>query len=84
MKKQKLPQFELSKEGEINNIAFDYDENTEKEQCYQTTFTMKVSNLCLEETRKMYEKLWNSGESIVIHVDKDGNLKQFKNETNEK
>jgi hypothetical protein len=56
-KKTKLPQFELSKEGEINNITFDYDENTEKEQCYQTTFTMKVSNLCLEETRKMYEKL---------------------------
>jgi len=71
-KKTKLPQFE------------EVDENTKKEQFYQTTFTMKVSNLCLEETRKMYEKLWNSGESIVIYIDKDGNLKQFKNETNEK
>jgi len=59
-------------------------ENTEKEQFYQTTFTMKESNLSLEETRKIYEKLVNSGESIVIYVDKDGNLKQFKNETNEK
>jgi hypothetical protein len=83
MKKKKLPQFELSTEGEVNNITFDYDENTEKEQFYQTTFTMKESNLSLEELRKTYDKLVNSGESIVIYVDKDGNLKQFKNETND-
>jgi len=71
-KKTKLPQFE------------EVDENTEKEQFYQTTFTMKESNLSLEELRKTYDKLVNSGESIIIYVDKDGNLKQFKNETNEK
>ena len=82
-KKTKLPQFEAV-DGEVNNITFDFDENTEKEQFYQTTFTMKESNLSLEELRKTYDKLVNSGESIVIYVDKDGNLKQFKNETNEK
>ncbi len=55
-------------------------ENTEKEQFYQNTFTMKISNLYLEEMRKTYDKIVNSGESIVIYVDKDGNLNQFKNE----
>jgi len=61
-KKQKLPQFEA------------VDENTEKEQFYQTTFTMKESNRSLEELRKTYDKLVNSGESIVIYIDKDGDL----------
>jgi hypothetical protein len=77
-KKTKLPQFEAI-DGEVNNITFDYDERTEKEQFYQTTFTMKESNLSLEEFRKTYDKLVNSGESIIIYIDKDGNLKQFKN-----
>jgi hypothetical protein len=72
-KKTKLPQFEAV-DGEVNNITFDFDENTEKEQLYQTTFTMKLSDLYLEEMRKVYDKLWNSGESIVVYLDKDGNL----------
>jgi uncharacterized protein YuzE len=55
-------------------------EDTEKEQFYQTTFTMKESNRSLEELRKTYDKIVNSGESIVIYVDKDGNMKQFKND----
>lgn len=67
----------INKEEYYNQVY----EDTEKEQCYQTTFTMKVSNLCLEETRKMYEKLWNSGESIVVYLDKDGILKPFKDAT---
>jgi len=79
-KKTKLPQFEAV-DGEVHNITFDYDENTEKEQFYQTTFTMKASNLSLEEMRKAYDKIVNSGESIIIYVDKDGNLKQFKDAT---
>jgi hypothetical protein len=41
---------------------------------------MKLSNLYLEEMRKVYDKLWNSGESIVGYVDKDGIFKQVKNE----
>jgi len=68
-KKTKLPQFET------------VDENTEKEQFYQNTFTMKLSDLYLEEMRKAYDKIVNSGESIVIYIDKDGNLKQFKDAT---
>ena len=68
-KKTKLPQFE---EVEC--------ENTKKEQFYQNTFTMKLSDLYLEEMRKVYDKLWNSGESIVGYVDKDGIFKQVKNE----
>jgi uncharacterized protein YuzE len=65
----------INKEEYYNQVY----ENTEKEQFYETTFTMKLSNLSLEETRKMYEKLWNSGESIVVYLDKDGILKPFKN-----
>jgi hypothetical protein len=61
-KKTKLPQFEA------------VDEDTKKEQFYQTTFTMKLSDLYLKEMRKVYDKLWNSGESIVVYLDKDGNL----------
>lgn len=78
--KKKLPQFEAI-DGEVHNITFDFDESTEKEQFYQTTFTMKESNLSLEEMRKTYNILVNSGETIVIYIDKDGNLKQFKDAT---
>jgi hypothetical protein len=67
-KKTKLPQFEA------------VQGKTEKEQFYQNTFTMKLSDLYLEEMRKVYDKLWNSGESIVGYVDKDGIFKQVKNE----
>lgn len=67
---------EINKEEYYNQVY----ENTEKEQFYQNTFTMKLSNLYLEEMRKVYDKLWNSGESIVGYVDKDGIFKQVKNE----
>jgi uncharacterized protein YuzE len=66
----------INKEEYYNQVY----ENTEKEQFYETTFTMKASNVSLEEMRKAYDKIVNSGESIVIYIDKDGNLKQFKNE----
>jgi len=63
-KKTKLPQFELSKEGEIHNITFTYDESKQN----------------LEYVQKVY-KMLAEGESIVVYVDKDGNLKQFKDAT---
>jgi len=69
----------INKEEYYNQLY----ENTEKEQFYQTTFTMKESNLSLEELRKTYDKLVNSGESIIIYVDKDGNLEQFKKTKND-
>jgi uncharacterized protein YuzE len=64
----------INKEEYYNQLY----ENTEKEQFYQTTFTMKESNRSLEELRKVYDKFINSGESIIIYVDKDGNLTQLK------
>jgi hypothetical protein len=64
----------INKEEYYNQLY----ENTEKEEFYQTTFTMKESNRSLEELRKVYDKFINSGESIIIYVDKDGNLTQIK------
>jgi hypothetical protein len=61
MKKQKLPQFELSTEGEIHNITFTYDESKQN----------------LEYVQKIYNML-AEGESILVYVDKDGNLTQLR------
>ncbi len=66
----------INKEEYYNQVY----ENKEKEECFMTTFSFKESNVYLEEMRKAYDKIVNSGESIVIYIDKDGNLKQFKNE----
>ena len=47
------------------------------------TFTYDESKQNLEYVQKVYNML-AEGESILVYIDKDGNLKQFKNETNEK
>lgn len=63
----------INKEEYYNQVY----ENKEKEECFMTTFSFKESNVYLEEMRKAYDKIVNSGESIVIYIDKDGNLKHF-------
>jgi hypothetical protein len=69
MKKQKLPQFELSTEGEITSVTFN---------------TIEFKELYNEEVKKVYKKLTENTRIVKYLVDKDGyytllNQDNFKN-----
>lgn len=67
MTKKKLPQFELTTEGEITNVTFHYKESVE----------------FIEKLKETYKSLAENSEIAIVFMDKDGNYTQLKNENND-